>query len=158
MQLSNLLVLFAASLFSKAAADFDIYFEMSLSASPTGDETDGTEITIFNGPPDCDTANSAAPLPIFGDASTARAARCIGCDGPDYANMPITELEVNGGDWGHFTLYESGGWQITPADGGPLRGTCVRDNGDDYDCTTGLVNVHGQRIFVCTSDITGVPS
>lgn len=147
---------------------------MSLSASPTGDETDGTEITIFNGPPDCDTANSAAPLPIFGDASTARAARCIGCDGPDYANLPITELEVNGGDWGHFTLYgkryvsvrqqllnyyiESGGWQITPADGGPLRGTCVRDNGDDYDCTTGLVNVHGQRIFVCTSDITGVPS
>lgn len=51
---------------------------------------------------------------------------------------------------------EGAGYQITPADGSALRGSCVVARDATYDCTSALTNGHGQLLFRCTSDLTGL--
>lgn len=51
---------------------------------------------------------------------------------------------------------EDAGYQITPADGSALRGSCVVARDATYDCTSALTNDHGQLLFRCTSDLTGL--
>ena len=52
-------------------------------------------------------------------------------------------------------MWKDSGYQITPADGSPLRGSCVVDHGDDAQCSFGLGdNWQGQRQFICTTDLT----
>ena len=45
---------------------------------------------------------------------------------------------------------------LTPADGGDIAGTCVRDTGDDFTCTSNIQTETGSRVFICTSDLGGV--
>lgn len=129
----------------------------------------------YNGPPSCDDANRATVFASNGDVSDSRvdAYRCEGCGFDNPADFDVTELEWNT-DQGHFTIYgafcliavraawlmwetENSGYQITPADGGPLRGHCVRDSGDDLQCSFGPSdNFQGTRLFICYSDLTAV--
>lgn len=51
---------------------------------------------------------------------------------------------------------EGAGYKITPADGSALRGSCVVARDATYDCTSALTNDHGQLLFRCTSDLTGL--
>lgn len=51
---------------------------------------------------------------------------------------------------------EDAGYKITPADGSALRGSCVVARDATYDCTSALTNDHGQLLFRCTSDLTGL--
>jgi hypothetical protein len=61
---------------------------------------------MFDGTPSCDDVNSYASLGLVGDASSSGYASCKGCgDLADFQSWDITELELNGGDWGHFTIY-----------------------------------------------------
>lgn len=50
---------------------------------------------------------------------------------------------------------EDAGYQLTPRDGGPLRGSCVQDTVDDFTCT-GASTTSGIRVFRCTSDLGGI--
>ncbi|GAQ11694.1 hypothetical protein ALT_9015 [Aspergillus lentulus] len=159
MKLCSVLSSVTACLIAGVAADFQIYYEQQLIVSPTGDENTISNIRVFDGPPSCDDVNlNYASLSIVGDASSAGYARCDGCgDYADVATWDISELEMNAAnDWGHYTIYENAGYQLTPADGGPLQGSCTRDNGNTYDCTTGLDNTHGTRLFVCSSPKGGI--
>lgn len=51
---------------------------------------------------------------------------------------------------------EGAGYKISPADGSALRGSCVVARDATYDCTSALTNDHGQLLFRCTSDLTGL--
>ncbi|KAF7114663.1 hypothetical protein CNMCM5793_009614 [Aspergillus hiratsukae] len=149
----------AASLIAGVAADFQIYWEEQLVVNPTGDQDTISSIRVFDGPPSCDDVNNEyAALSIAADASGSGYARCEGCDDyKDVATWDISELEMHAAnDWGHYTIYEGAGYQLTPADGGPLQGSCTRDNGNTYDCTNALSNTHGTRLFVCSSPKNGI--
>ncbi|KAI9784884.1 MAG: hypothetical protein M1816_000579 [Peltula sp. TS41687] len=140
-----------ASLFSAlAAADFMIYAHTDVSSDLTSGSSDSADgYLFFNGEPSCRDVCNAIFIPDVDDASGSRVGvRCKGCD-----SGHITEFEHNNRGRHHWTLYESGGYQITPADGGPLQGRCRRDSGDDYsNCSCGLADAEsGQRLFICTS-------
>lgn len=63
---------------------------------------------VFDGEPSCDDVNNNyAILGAFGDVSQVQGVRCDGCDNRGQIRDPwdVTELEINGGSWGHFTIY-----------------------------------------------------
>ncbi|KAL9528546.1 hypothetical protein SMMN14_07515 [Sphaerulina musiva] len=141
-------------------ADFLIYHDEYITPPDNGGNQ-GTEnaIMIYDGPPSCDDVNNNyALLSEAADESSSGYYRCEGCgDYGDIVNWDITELELNGQNgWGHYTIYEDAGYQITPADGSALRGSCVVARDATYDCTSALTNDHGQLLFRCTSDLTGL--
>jgi hypothetical protein len=45
-------------------------------------------------------------------------------------------------------------FDMVNADDGSVLGNCVLDQGDDYQCSTGISATDGTRLFICTSDIT----
>ena len=73
------------------------------------------------------------------------------------ATRAITQSTVRAGLCSHMerlsdlTLAESGGYQLTPADGGPLQGRCTRDAGNDYHYTDVLTNLRGTQLFPSSS-------
>jgi len=149
-----------------------------LDAAYAGDQSVSNNIVLVPSEPACAIINNGATtLQIVGDTSSGNLARCEGCNTDILEDSDVEQLEWNAKDaYGHFTIYskipllepeggnhrltlhvcaEGEGYQITPADGSALRGYCVRDTGDTFDCTTALVNTHGQRLFICYSDISG---
>lgn len=139
-----------AALSALATADFQIYSDLSIFPNMGiggGDLNRQQGFYFVPGEASCDDVNHAPFIGSQDDASGSRTAvRCVGCDDQPPADWTITELEWNT-DMGHFTIYGllylarwsliladcfegDSGFQITPTDGSPTRGSCVVDQGD----------------------------
>lgn len=177
MRIKN--VLSIASLAAVAVADFQIWYITDLypeNGIGGGGIIRQSGFQQFNSDPSCDDANSATLYASNNDVSGDRvdAYVCRDCNFDDPNAPMIGELEWKTGQ-GHFTIYctlstapnhctssltvlpASSGYQITPADGGPLRGNCVLEAGDDLQCVFGPGdNYTGQRVMQCYSDLTAV--
>jgi hypothetical protein len=157
MKYSALYAAAMASLVAHVAADFQIYFETQVMDLPGGGDSATTQgILIFDGQPSCDDVNSAKFVALVADASSPTYARCKGCgDEKDITSWDIEELEINGSGWDHITLYQTGGYLVTPADGRDYLGDCDRVEEDDahqYNCAIPFLNGKGTRLFRCKSD------
>ncbi|KAK0388503.1 hypothetical protein NLU13_4746 [Sarocladium strictum] len=146
---------FAASV----VADFVIYYEEAEELNPFGDTISTSSFRVFNGVPSCGDVDSYATLPAAADASSPGYSRCSGCgDWSDIANWDVQEVELHSNsDWGHYTIYKDSGYQLTPADGGDLQGSCVWDfDPEPYGCNPGGAFAVGYRLFSCTSPKGGI--
>ncbi|CAI7678891.1 unnamed protein product [Penicillium pancosmium] len=147
-----------ASLIVSVVADFQIYYVEEVTEDADGNSVSNDYLMVPDGAPSCnDVELEYEFFPLFDDASNSGDSRCDGCgDFNDISTWDIKELELHAStDWGHYTIYKEHGYQITPADGGPLDGYCTRDANDKVDCTNGLGLQHGQRLFTCKSSKAG---
>ncbi|KAG9254932.1 uncharacterized protein F5Z01DRAFT_673485 [Emericellopsis atlantica] len=110
-----------------------------------------TTAGLFPGEPNCNNVCSTYFIPSVDDASGSREGiRCQGCgdDDPDEVEVHLNDI--------HFTLYKSGGFMMTPADGGALLGQCFLESDDYFGpcmCGPGDAN-YGQKFIRCETDIT----
>ncbi|KJY00347.1 hypothetical protein TI39_contig336g00002 [Zymoseptoria brevis] len=151
MHLQSCITTVALALAVAVKADFQIYKVDGYDV--LGAEWDGWQ--VFDGEPSCDDVNNQyRSLGNSADVSGTPGIRCKGC-GDGATEDDITELEINGDDWGHYTIYKDRGYVLEPAGGGATAGSCTYDTGDDFTCT-GAVTTSGKRAFKCTSALGGI--
>jgi hypothetical protein len=156
MKCSTLYTAALASLVAHVAADFQIYFATQVQDLGGSDPAVTKGIFIFDSQPSCDDVNSAVFVALVADASSPTYGRCEGCgDEKDVKSWEIEQLEINARNWAHVTLYQTGGYLITPADGGDYLGDCDRveeDDAHEFNCAIPFLAGKGTRLFRCKSD------
>ncbi|GIZ41436.1 hypothetical protein CKM354_000474000 [Cercospora kikuchii] len=152
MHFSSPISVAIAGLAVLAKADFQIYLVDIFNI-----EQGVTEHTfVFGGEPDCNDVGNAIPISVTDDASSGGTRYKIADTAVPIADYDIEELELNIDGWGHYTIYKDRGYVLEEASGGPNGGTCTRDSGDDFTCTTNIQTATGMRVFTCSSELGGV--